>query len=138
MARLLQLDDVMNTALVVSLIAVCSTMTAAASADSTCFYQPCAAIVVDGGCDEDAGYGASCGEDAGRCRTISYQCENAGQKACLGPDPPPAESCPDQGGCAFAAHPARAAQQAALPASMLAAGALALLVDRRRRRAAKR
>jgi hypothetical protein len=123
----------MKIPIVIALIAGSSAIAGAASADSACFHLACATILVDGGCEPDPGVDTPCGDDAGTCRTNPYPCTNFGVKACLGPDPPVIVSCADQGGCGIAAHPARAARRAALPFLMLATGAVALFVDRRRR-----
>jgi hypothetical protein len=102
-----------------------------ASADVGCYPDLCPPVL-DGGVCEAADVGNPCAGDAGTCGRS--WCAHSDTVMCLGPTPPASSyPCSDGGGCNLAAEPARWAPRAALPSFLLTVGALALLVDRRRR-----
>jgi hypothetical protein len=122
--------------------------------------EVCPNVIDAGTCSMASGYGAPCADDAGTCRKAPAWCGSIGF-ACLGPNPelaPVVDASAGAGGAggttnatggnggAPSVAPATAndsgcscsalgaSRRAALPAFLLGSGALALLLDRARRR----
>ena len=125
----------MKTPALMALFLASSTISGLAVADSACLpYDPCREVVVDAGACRNAD--STCGGDAGTCAYVGVGCPDyQSVLQCLRPPPPqPADWCASDGGCSIAGDPSRMAKHAALPSFLLAVGAVALLVDRQRRK----
>jgi len=127
--------------------------------------EVCPPLIDGGACSTT--YGAPCGDDAGMCRKAPAWCKEGPLGiACFGPTPELAPAPHDEAGadaqmedaatnggpdasatgsvaassgcgCRVAAMASSAIWRAALPSFMLSAGALALFLDRRRRKTSK-
>ena len=111
-----------------------STFAAADIADSRCHAGPpkCRTLIVEdaGTCRQPDAGGTSCGGDAGTCAHVEQGCGQTGVLQCLGPKVEPNPPCSD--GCAVAAD-SFGASQVGVPTLLFGIGAVAFLIDRRRR-----